>query len=348
MGTDENQPAEKSLNEDLAAAFEEYEVEDEESPREGTESEDVSESDESGEDTDKVGEGEDSSGESEREQSDDDEPADKGDGESLAPPDHWSAEDKETFAKAPKDVQEWALRRHKEMEADYTRKTQEIAEFKREFEPIEQMFAPHKAYLRTQGLTPADVVQRWHAAEQFLTEQPVEAIKWLAGNYGVDINQLAQQEQPSDPQIQQLNQKIAGLESQLTQRQQAEVQQRQSQIMNEIQSFASETDEAGKPAHPYFEDVMEDMVSLARAEQAAGRTPVLKDLYDKAVWANPQVREQVLSAQRKAAEEKQAQEARAKAAAAKKAAKSVSGQPSGSTPSSDDLGLRESLEQAFN
>lgn len=344
MGTVEEQSAGKTLNEDLAAAFENYEEEDEQETGVEEESSEVSEGDEEGNSDDGGGEREDSPEESESEESEEQASAE----DSLEPPDHWSAADKETFSKAPKEVQEWALRRHKEMEADYTRKTQEIAEFKRDYEPIEQMFAPHKSYLRTQGLTPADVVQRWHAAEQFLTEQPVEAIKWLAGNYGVDINQLAQQEQPADPQIQQLNQKIAGLESQLTERQQAEVQQRQSQIMDQIQSFASETDEAGNPARPYFNDVMEDMVSLARAEQAAGRTPVLKDLYDKAVWANPQVREQVLSAQRKAAEEKQAQEARAKAAAAKKAAKSVSGQPSGSTPSSDDLGLRESLERAFN
>src|SRR5580698_6622476 len=45
------------------------------------------------------------------------------------PPNLWKAEDKETFKALPPEAQQFLLRRHGEMEADYTRKTQQHAAF---------------------------------------------------------------------------------------------------------------------------------------------------------------------------------------------------------------------------
>lgn len=265
----------------------------------------------------------------------------------LEPPSNWSEQDKATFKAAPPEVQEWALRRHNDMEAAFTKKTQEIADFRRGYEPVEQLFAPHIEELRAQGTTPAEVIQRWYQAEQFLTQNPVEGLQWLAQTFGVDLGQIGSPAEGVDPQVQALKQELSELRNAWTQREQMEVRTRQQAITSEIQTFASEVDGSGQPAHPHFDDVVQDMVLLAQAERAAGRTPVLKDLYEKAVWANPSTREKVLVSQREAEAKKQAAEARAKAAAARKAGSSVTGAPTTGGGSATDLSLREQLEAQF-
>lgn len=267
----------------------------------------------------------------------------------LEPPSNWSEQDKATFKTAPPEVQEWALRRHNEMESAFTKKTQEIADFRRGYEPVDQLFAPHMEELRAQNTTPAEVIQRWYQAEQFLTQDPVGGLQWLAQTFGVDLGQIGQQPEAGavDPQVQSLKQELSELKNAWTQREQTEARTRQQAISTEIQTFAAEADGSGQPAHPHFDAVVQDMVHLAQAERAAGRTPVLKELYDKAVWANPSTREKVLASQRQAEAKKQADEARAKAAAARKAGSSVTGAPTTGGGSATDLSLREQLEASF-
>src|SRR5690349_15192904 len=47
-------------------------------------------------------------------------------------PANWKAADKETFKALPAEAQDFLLRRHKEMEAGLTKKTQEIATFRKD------------------------------------------------------------------------------------------------------------------------------------------------------------------------------------------------------------------------
>src|SRR5260370_103221 len=81
---------------------------------------------------------------------------------------------------------------------------------------------------------------------------------------------------------------------------------------------------------------MNDMLALAQAERAAGRTPVLQDLYDKAVRVNPQTYARevaAIEARAKAsvaeAQRQQSADAKARADKARKAGSSVTGAPSG-------------------
>lgn len=344
-GTVTEQPAD-SIASDLEAAFSEYEAGDEVSSDTESMDEmgDVSSEVDSGADEDLSG---DTSTEDEESEDTEDSGNEETSEEAIEPPQHWSEADKETFRNVPKEAQEFLLNRHKAMEADYTRKTQELADVRKSYEAIDQVMAPFQGQMQELGISQPEVIQRWAAAENYLNTNPAEAIQWLAQSYGVDLGNMPEQSQ-ADPAVQKLQQELHELRQSVTQREQTEAQQRTSSMLDQIRTFADEKDEAGNAAHPYFEDVMDDMLTLARAEAVAGRTPVLNDLYEKAVWANPTVRDQMLSAQRKAAEKKAADEARAKAAAAKKASKSVSGSPSGKSAPSSDLGLRETLEQAYS
>jgi len=262
----------------------------------------------------------------------------------LEAPENWAHEDKEVFNQAPKEVQEWALRRHKAMEADYTRKSQEVAEIRKDFGDFYERWTPHKQNLPF-NVSPSQYLTNLVNADMMLANPETRngAFRQLADMYGVDLNQ---EDDLSDPQIQELKQQVSSLKNQLTQGQQSQQQATVNARINEIQSFGQQVDESGKPKHPHFENVIDDMVMLAQAERFAGREPVLSDLYDKAVWANPSIRAKIQSDQQKASEKKAIEAARAKAAKAKKAAQSVSGTSTNAQPV--ELGLREMLEKSLN
>jgi hypothetical protein len=88
------------------------------------------------------------------------------------------------------------------------------------------------------------------------------------------------------------------------------------------------------------------MTSLAHFERSQGRTPVLQDLYDRALWANPSTREKQLALQQQAEAKRAAEERRAKAEQARRAGSSVTGAPSpgqaASTPA--DMSLRDTIK----
>lgn len=327
------QPAEDSISADLASAFESYDEDAAERPDTVAEAEEVEGDalvDEAEEATDEAAE--------EAEQ-----PAEV---EALKAPDNWPAADKEMFSKMPKEAQEWALRRDKEMTADYTRKTTELADFRKAYEPVQQLFAPYMEQLRQSGQSPAQVIQGWASVDKALTEKPVETLQWLAQQYNVDLGAQQQSDEFIDPKVQSLEQQIRTLQSHITQREQYESQQRLGTVQQQLQAFAEEKSEAGELAHPYFDDVVDDMVRLAHVERQAGRNPEVKTLYETAIWANPGVREKVLAAQQSAAAKKAEAEAKAKAAQARRAAKSVSS--SGGASPSSDLSLRAELESLMS
>lgn len=328
-----------SISEDLSAAFESYEVGDE-TPGSEANAEVESQETSSGanaevSETLEAGEGETGV---------DTDAGAEGEVESLAAPEHWPQADKDLFTGLDPKGQQFLLDRHKAMEADYTRKTQEIADFRKTYDPVAQLFEPYQAELRANGTTPAEVVSRWASVDRALESDPAGTLQQLAQSYGLDLANLEAAPQV-DPQVKALQEQMAMLTRSIQDREQAEVTTRHNTMLNEIESFSTQTNEAGEPAHPYFDAVVNDMAALAHAERSAGREPKLDALYERAVWANPEVREQMLAAQRKAAEEKAEKEAIAKAKQAKSASRSVSGSPTGSAPPTDDLSLRESLER---
>ena len=260
------------------------------------------------------------------------------------PPTNWPDAHKTMFKGLPGAAQEFLLGRYNEMTADYTRKTQEIASIRREYEPIAQMFAPYQDVLRQRGTSVAGVVQAWYDVErQLMSGGPtaVAALARVAQNYKIPPDQVAaalgirptaQQpqppqlgpdgqmpaiEQPPGQQIQlppEIVQRLTEHDQWIAQEQHRQQlaayhqhQQAGQRVMNEIDQFAAATDNAGATLHPYFKEVEDDMTRLALAAQARGGTPPpLSELYDQAVWANPSTRAQLLAANRAADEAQRA------------------------------------------
>jgi hypothetical protein len=293
-------------------------------------------------------------------------------------PANWKASDRDMFKQLPERAQRFLLERHKAMEADHTRKTQAIADFRREYEPIDQIFAPYRDVMSERGLTARSLIEGWAGVERRLAEgDGIDVIKGLVAGYQLDPAGVASAlgilpERPpaaarasaAEPSMQ----APAGVPAELLQdvarlRQRADDEDRakaeaanaareaaRQRFAVEVETFKNARDEEGNLLHPHIDDVQEDMVHLALAAKSRGQEiPALPELYERAVRANPSTYRAQRIADQQSAERKQREEARAKAAAAKRASASVTGSPGpGQSPAARPSGrtLREELESA--
>lgn len=258
--------------------------------------------------------------------------------EGAQPPIHWSADDKALIAKLPPDMQGAVIDRFKKMEAGFAPKLQEAAELKRSWGEVDAFLKPHAADIQARGMSVPQLVKSWAQVEQALMQNPAAAVQKIAQAYGVDLAAIATgQQQAADrgevviPPV--VQQKLQTLEEKLAARERAEQEAALNATMKTIESFATQKSEAGDLAHPHFADVMDDMLALAAAERAAGKTPDLKALYDRAVYANPVTRDKLFAARLEAEQKKRAEDQKAKAVQARKAGSSVSGAPGASAAS---------------
>ena len=252
-------------------------------------------------------------------------------------PQHWSQADKDTFGKQTPEAQEWLMRRYKEIEGGATKRIGSLT-------PLEPVIQRHADYIRSLGATPEQAFDVLVSAERSLRmgtpEQKQAALLKLAADYQIPLPsgtqqpasapaQAAQPQTHWDPTVTALQQELATIKQAVTSRQQADVLAEQNRILADIQAFETAKTETGQPAHPYFAEVTNDIALLAQAERQAGRVPQLKDLYDKAIWANPTTRQKLVAEQAAAEAKKREDEAKAKAAQAAKAGKSINGAPRG-------------------
>lgn len=276
--------------------------------------------------------------------------------EEITPPEHWAQADKDVFngIEDPK-LKQWMMGRHTAMEADYTNKRKESADFLREYEPVDKVLSPLRPLMAQRNMSTDQVIGMWAQTQQDLMYRPAEAIKQLAETYNVDLNQFAKRPEDegfTDPQIEKLNAQINALQSTVNTQNQANQQSQVSAMQARIDEFAAQKDESGNLKHPYFNDVMDTMISQAALLKQQGLNPSLPELYESAIWANPQTREKQLTLQREQEQVRLAEEAKKRDEQKKRdlekskaASKSVSGDGSGSTPASNDV--QAALESAF-
>jgi len=118
--------------------------------------------------------------------------AKKADATTPDPTARWSAADKAMFKTLPQPAQEFITRRYKEMEGDYTKKTQEIADFKRTYEPVDQMFAPFKQQMKAQGWTESSLIKAWADVEKDLMEgRGIKRVAEIVKAYRLPLEDLA-------------------------------------------------------------------------------------------------------------------------------------------------------------
>ena len=275
---------------------------------------------------------------------DDDEPAEAAELEALPAPNHWPKDFAAKFEALEPPAQHLFMQRYKDLEGDYTKKTQAIAKYKKRQDAFDEIMAPFKSQFERAGMDDVGAVRQLLAAHDYLRKDPANAINWLASQYGVDIgaigNDPALEDEFADPQVKQLQQQVAQLTGFIQNQQTQQQSYEQASTQSFIDQFAAETDASGNPAHPHFETVRSVMGSLI----SSGNATDLKSAYEAAVYANPELRQEELK--RVAAPQSQA---KVKTEAVQKAKKAQRSKVRGSaTPAAQALPANASIRDTIN
>ena len=273
-----------------------------------------------------------------------DEPAEAAELEALPAPNHWPKDFAAKFEALEPPAQHLFMQRYKDLEGDYTKKTQAIAKYKKRQDAFDEIMAPFKSQFERAGMDDVGAVRQLLAAHDYLRKDPANAIAWLANQYGVDIgaigNDPALEDEFADPQVKALQQQVAQLTGFIQNQQTQQQSYEQASTQSFIDQFAAETDASGNPAHPHFETVRSVMGSLI----SSGNATDLKSAYEAAVYANPELRQEELK--RVAARQSQA---KVKTEAVQKAKKAQRSKVRGSaTPAAQALPANASIRDTIN
>jgi hypothetical protein len=201
---------------------------------------------------------------------------------------------------------------------------------------------PYEAFIRSKNLSaPAVVRDLMNTAYTLNTGSPdakLQVVLNIAKEYGIDLANVQEKAQQLitaapqiDPVIAPLQEKLSAIEKAMEQQKQEASQREYAELQRETNAFAQ------KPENKFYELVKLDMAALIETGRADG----LQDAYDKAIWANPEARAQLI-AEQQAAERKAKAE---KAAAAKKAA-STNVAPRRTLPAAPVVGSMEDTIRA--
>ena len=186
------------------------------------------------------------------------------------------------------------MQRYKQMEGDYTQKTQGIAKYKKRQEQFDEIMQPFRGDFERAGMDDVAAIRQLLAAHDYLRKDPQNAISWLANQYGVDMaavsNDPAAEDDYTDPTVKALQQQVAQLTGFIQNQQTQQQSQVQASTQSLIDQFAQEKDDKGNPAHPHFDAVSNHMGVLIQNNVA----PDLATAYDMAVMADPKLRQEKL------------------------------------------------------
>jgi len=183
------------------------------------------------------------------------------------PPSSWSKEQHETWAKMPKEAQDYVELREKQM-------LDGIEQYKQGHqyaESVSQAFEPFREIVESLGLPDEQIVYNLlshHAAlTQGTLEQRQQALLQVGMATGI-IPPDGKQPPPVNPIEQDLKNRLDRIE-------QMERQREIDKITQTVEQFASD------PKNEYFDELSDDIAKFLKMGDD------LQTAYDKAVWANP-------------------------------------------------------------
>jgi hypothetical protein len=217
--------------------------------------------------------------------------------EAISAPKHWPKEEQKVFNSWDANVQHQVMDRYKAMEGDYTKKTQEIAKYRKRNEALDEIYGPFRDDFQRAGMDDVAATRQLLAAHKYLREDPKQALKWLAKSYGVDLGEVTGDTTPddeyADPQMKAMQQQIAQLQGTINNQQlQAQNMQKQ-EVQTMIDNFQTAKDADGNLKHPHFDVVQNQMSGLI----SSGVAKDIASAYEMAVYANPETRAKVLEEQ---------------------------------------------------
>lgn len=267
------------------------------------------------------------------------------DNTSARPPGGWSVASKAEWEKLPDSVR-----------ADIAKRENEVNEGFKQYSGLKDVI-PYQQHYTQQGSSVKQALDAYTALDNAMSRDAVSTIAYMCEQKGVQPVHMAyailqkagiqipeQQGQPQasqpqvfkDPRVDEIQRM---LEEDRRNREVAEHQQ----VSQTIEQFSAD------PKNRYFENVKVTMGHLIQTGQASG----LQDAYDKACWANPEIRTLLIKQQTAAqAAQTQPQRQAEAAAQARSAARGITGSPipggssgSGKSPKlSDRQAIKEALK----
>jgi hypothetical protein len=251
----------------------------------------------------------------------------------IKAPKHWNASDKKMFDGIPTEGKEWLLNRYGQMTKDYQSKTQEAAQIRQHYQPMDQVLAPVRGQLQANNINESEYVGRLIEADKMLQQNPVGAIQYLAQQAGVDLDTLeAGEQQYADPQIAALQNRVELLTNHLTNQEQVQAESQTNELYSQIEGFRGRQGDDGNRLYPHFDSVRQAMGGLIQTGQAQS----MEDAYNKAVRLDDGLYKETLVAERKKAKTQEDSRRKEAVQKAKKVQSSKGSRPTrGSTQSTD-------------
>jgi hypothetical protein len=192
-------------------------------------------------------------------------------------PERWPSDIKDVYNSLPPAARKAMLEGvYKPMQAKYTQTTQELAQQRKQLDPMLQTLEQHSEEFKQAGINPVEAFNRQMAwSAHFAKVGPEQGAKDLAKAYGQAIGQHEDKSQVYMTPVEKAQQaeidrlKRAVQWQQQTQQQQEEYAQQQAfnaqqaQVRRSITRFANETKD-GQPTHPHVEKVSAQMAGLIR------------------------------------------------------------------------------------
>lgn len=287
----------------------------------------------------------------------------------VAAPEAWSREAKAEWAKLPAAVQAAVSKR----EADTTKGVKEL---KGKYGQIDQALEPYLETIKRHGRSPGEAIAQLFAWFASLSTQPQQAFPALAKSFGYDLKQFVEpaqgeakppeEEETTAPAVPKELQAYFDAQNRQIEALKAEQAQRIAQFEAQLQTAnvqkAKETLNVWAKDKPHFEQAKAVMAELI----GRGMVPLLEDgqvdldaAYDRALYYDPVLREQILQekqqkaeVERKKKEDAERKAQQDKAEKARKAALSLGPNAPGTNTGSTNRAnrgksVRESLRQAF-
>jgi hypothetical protein len=259
----------------------------------------------------------------------------------LPPPQSWPSEAKAKWEALPPEVRTTVDKRERESAAKISQMGNQVAAWR----PVSETVERFRGDFERAGMDVPGGIEALLNANRMLNENPAAAIHKLAQTYGVDLTSLVTG-QPRDAQtaalmaeLQELRAQVAETSNRVGYRERAEAEAHMNDLIGRLDRFA----EGKSDWDDLHDDVITNIQIIKRNNPALSADEVLQQAYDRAGWANPDVRARRLEAEQKAAAEKQQKEAIERAQKARNAsAVNVRGDlVSGSNPKDWDSELSD-------
>lgn len=275
----------------------------------------------------------------------------------VVPPADMNKMEKEAFLNPTAEnahvLQQYMNRRAYETRTDYQRKMQEVEELRKQTSSVYDTIKQYEQDYAKEGISLGDIAKRSIAWDKAMRQNPIETAREWLDSYGIDINELAQQQVQYDPynQYQQPQQGYLTREEaeRIAEEKFQAVQQEQEQ--KAVAYYNQKVVDSFVASKPLFKDpetaaqLESEMAPIVQALSSTGKysspEEILNTAYNYVVAGNP-----TFSALNSAMSAKPVIEQKVAAAQkAKAASKSISGSAGSGTPRMQVKDLRDNLRR---